>query len=88
MVDLGSTVRMFLSFIDYYGSFLSNIFAFGLLWSSRSRLRLHCSSFHICVDWYLTEFLQYVSVQMLGTNTQFLEAERVQCSCCVFVLLK
>ena len=27
-------------------------FVFGLLWSNRSRFRLHVSLFHICVDWY------------------------------------
>ena len=49
---------------------LKDFFAFGLLSSNKYRFRCCFSSFHICLDLYLTEVLSYVfTVQMLRTNT-------------------
>ena len=46
---------------------VKRLFVFGLLWSNRSRFRLYCtSSFYICVDFYLTQFLPYMFLQYIG----------------------
>ena len=69
MIDLASIVRMFCfcwGFIVYYRAYLFKeysrkiSFSFGPLSSNRSGFTLYCtSSFHICVNFYLTEFLPY-----------------------------
>ena len=52
---------------------IKGFFVFDLLWSNRSRFRLCCtSSFYICVNFYLTQFLPHMNiftVHMLGTKT-------------------
>ena len=74
MADLSSLLESFgvlLVVMIFFKKIFSNkIFDFGLLWSIRSRFRLRSSSFYIFVDLYLTKFLSYVSVQILGTNLQ------------------
>ena len=78
MIDLGSIVTIFCfcwSFIGDYGNqffkkyLMKRYFVCGLLWSNRSRFRLCCtSSFYICVDFYLTQFLPYICICFSSTK--------------------
>ena len=66
--DFGFVI-MIPSFLNKYS--IKRFVVFGRLWSNRSRFRLCCTrSFHICVDFYFTEFLPYVFTgQKLETET-------------------